>query len=148
MPQNRQSNSILMKKIDSELRAASNRVRFTVQSGQLVHTTTDFHDLSPFLTTYQILIESKSFPRSWERAVIIKDFFQIFGEVTGVNILAGNRFIVNFKEDLAARMTSSMVQVRALLSLQVPWDRQPCLSPGDLLPTPRPATSSSPSPPP
>jgi hypothetical protein len=34
MPQNRQSNSILMKKIDSELRAASNRVRFTVQSGQ------------------------------------------------------------------------------------------------------------------
>jgi hypothetical protein len=86
----------------------------------------------PFPTTYQILIESKSFPRSWERAVIIKDFFQIFGEVTGVNILAGNRVIVNFKEDLADRITGSLVQVRgrrreagALLSLQVPWDRQP-----------------------
>jgi hypothetical protein len=61
----------------------------------------------PFPTTYQILIESESFPRSWERAVIVKDFFQIFGEVTGVHILVGNRVIVNFKEDLADRITAA-----------------------------------------
>ena len=61
-------------------------------------------------------------------------FFQIFGEVTGVNILAGNRVTVNFKKDLAARMTGSLVQVRdrrrevgALPSLQVPWDRLHCV---------------------
>jgi hypothetical protein len=167
MPRHRHSNSILMGKIDSALRAASTRVRFTVQSGQpwtltekdvfsrfssfgkintvsfvgyykscgiitfssasdaernlnkvvdvkgcLLHTTTDFYDLSPFPAAHQILIKSESFPRSWERAVIIKDFFQIFGEVTGVNILAANRVIVNFREDLAARMTGSLVQVR------------------------------------
>ena len=34
MPQHLHSNSVLMEKIDSELRAASNRVRFTVQRGQ------------------------------------------------------------------------------------------------------------------
>ncbi len=35
--------------------------------GCLIHTTTDFHDISPFPTTYQILIELESFQRSWAR---------------------------------------------------------------------------------
>ena len=55
-------------------------------------------------------------------------FFQIFGEVTGVNILAGNRVIVNFKKDLAARMTGSLVQVRD--RRRGPEPSPPCRCPG------------------
>ena len=59
-----------------------------------------------------VTFESESFQRSWGRAIIIKNLFQIFREVACVNILAGNRVIFNFKVGLAARMTGSLVQVR------------------------------------
>ena len=69
--------------------------------GCLLHISTDFADLSPFPSKHQILIESENFPKSWERGVIVKDFFQKLGEVTGINIRT-NRLVVSFKEIIAS----------------------------------------------
>ena len=76
----------------------------------LLHISTDFGDLSPFPSGHQILIESENFPKSWERSVIIKDFFQKLGEVTGINLKSG-RLVVSFKEDIASQIISTLVQV-------------------------------------
>ena len=78
--------------------------------GCLLHISTDFSDLSPFPSKHQILIESENFPKSWERGVIVKDFFQKLGEVTGINIRS-NRLVVSFKEDIASQMTGTMIPV-------------------------------------
>ena len=121
-----------------ELRAASTRVLFTVPSGQpwTLSRFSNFGkvDTVSFVGYYKscdiitfsnaseaksnlnrmvaVTFESESFQRSWGRAIIIKNIFQIFREVACVNILAGNRVIFNFKVGLAARMTGSLVQVR------------------------------------
>ena len=78
--------------------------------GCLLHISTDFGDLSSFPSGHQILIESENFPKSWERSVIIKDFFQKLGEVTGINLKSG-RLVVSFKEDIASQIISTLVQV-------------------------------------
>ena len=78
--------------------------------GCLLHISTDFADLSPFPSKHQILIESENFPKSWERGVIVKDFFQKLGEVTGINIRS-NWLVVSFKEDIASQMTGTLIQV-------------------------------------
>ena len=81
--------------------------------GCLLHISTVFSDLSPFPSGHQILIESQNLPKSWERLIIIKDFFKKFGEVTGINIIKGrNNLVVSFKEDIASRMTGSLLQVK------------------------------------
>ena len=66
-----------------------------------LHISIDFGDLSPFPSKYQILVESKKFPRNWERGVIDKDFFQKLGEVTGIDIRS-NRLVISFKEIIAS----------------------------------------------
>ena len=79
----------------------------------LLHTSIAFSDLSPFPSGHQILIVSEKLPQSWERGVIIKDFFKMFGEVTGINFCKGGRsIVVSFKDDIASRMTGSLLQVR------------------------------------
>ena len=78
--------------------------------GCLLHISTDYADLSPFPSKHQILIESENFPKSWERGVIVKDFFQKLGEVTGINIWS-NRLVVSFKKDIASQMTGTLIQV-------------------------------------
>ena len=81
--------------------------------GCLLHTFIDFYDLSPFPSSHQILMESENFPKSWERDIIIKNFFKMFGEVTGINFFKKNSsLVVSFKEDIASMMTGSLLQVR------------------------------------
>ena len=81
--------------------------------GCLLHTSIDFSDLSPFPSGHQILIESENLPRSWEKGVIIKNFFKVFGEVTGINFYKeGRSLVVSFKEDIASMMTGCLLQVR------------------------------------
>merc|ERR1712126_291972 len=81
--------------------------------GCLIHASRAFCDLSPFPVPHQILIESERLPIKWEKFVIIKNFFENFGEVRGIN-LKGNRLVVSFKDDIAASLTGSLIKV--------PWD--------------------------
>ena len=51
--------------------------------GCLVHLHVSLNDLLPFPTDHQILIKSQNLPISWERAIIVRKFFENFGIVTG-----------------------------------------------------------------
>ena len=75
-----------------------------------IHIIQCFSDISAFPVPYQILIESKNLPRCWEKHVIVKNFFNNFGEVTGVYFIPKpshyvQRLVVSFKEDKAKEMT-------------------------------------------
>ena len=93
-----------------------------ILNGCTIHILQCFSDLSVYPIAYQILIESDNLPTCWEKHVIIKDFFNNFGEVTGVNFVTKTsegvqRVVVSFKEDMARMMTGSM--------MKVPWDKYP-----------------------
>ena len=78
--------------------------------GCLVHAHVDMHDLSPFPSDHQILIESRSLPIAWERATIVRKFFETFGEVTGI-LSMKRRLVVSFKNSIAASLTGRLLQV-------------------------------------
>ena len=80
--------------------------------GCLVHAHVDMHDLSPFPSDHQILIESQSLPITWERATIVRKFFETFGEVTGI-LSMKRRLVVSFKNSIAATLTGRLLQVEA-----------------------------------
>ena len=102
--------------------------------GCLVHLHVSFNDLPPFPSDHQILIESQSLPITWERATIVRKFFETFGEVTGI-LSMKRRLVVSFKNSIAATLTGRLLQVEVghhekrifylerLLKIktQVPW---------------------------
>ena len=47
---------------------------------------------------YQIMIKSKNLPKYWEKSILIKLFFQKFGEVTGVDFWSNRVVVISFKE--------------------------------------------------
>ena len=68
------------------------------------------------------MIESNCLPTSWEKHVIVKNFFMKFGEVTGVNFIPKTsdgvqRLVISFKEDLAKMLAGTIINV--------PWDKYP-----------------------
>ena len=65
----------------------------------------NFSDLGSELVPYQVLIKSRNLPLSWERFIIIKEFFKKFGQVNGVIYLGNNgngvqKVVVSFKDSL------------------------------------------------
>ena len=93
-------------------------------NGCIIHILECFSDMSPFpVPYYQILVESDNLPTSWEKHVIVKDFFVSFAEVTGIYFLRKKtsegiqRLVISFKEDLAGLMAGTIINV--------PWDKYP-----------------------
>ena len=83
--------------------------------GCILHTFTKLSELSPFPVSNQILIKSKRLPISWEKDVIIRQFFQTFGEVNGINLITKNKLLVSFKENIASRMTNTLLKVEIMI---------------------------------
>merc|ERR1719430_2241606 len=83
--------------------------------GCLIHAHVDINNLPPFPSDHQILIESQSLPISWEKAIIVRKFFESFGEVTGI-IKKKQMLVISFKKAIAVRLTGRL--------LQVPWDSE------------------------
>ena len=68
----------------------------------------NFRDLGSDPVPYQILIKSRNLPFSWEKFIIIKEFFKKFGQVNGVIYLGNNvngvqKVVVSFKDSLVAK---------------------------------------------
>ena len=80
--------------------------------GCLIHAQVDINNLRPFPSDHQILIESQSLPITWERATIVRKFFETFGEVTGI-LNMKRRLVVSFKNSIAATLTGRLLQVEA-----------------------------------
>ena len=78
--------------------------------GCLIHAHVDINNLPPFPSDHQILIESQCLPISWEWAIIVRKFFEGFGEVTGI-IKKKQMLVISFKEAIAARLTGRLLQV-------------------------------------
>ena len=75
-----------------------------------IHTFRDLRteDSTEMVYPHQILLESRDLPVSWERFIIIKEFFKKFGEVTGMIHLGYDngsvqRIVVSFKESKVAQ---------------------------------------------
>ena len=79
--------------------------------GCLIHAHVDINNLPPFPSDHQILIESQSLPISWEKAIIVRKFFESFGEVTGI-IRKKQMLVISFKKAIAARLTGRLLQVK------------------------------------
>ena len=79
--------------------------------GCFIHAHVDFNNLPPFPSDHQILIESQCLPISWEAAIIVRKFFESFGEVTGI-IRKKQMLVISFKEAIAARLTGRLLQVK------------------------------------
>ena len=71
----------------------------------------NINNLPPFPSDHQILIESQCLPISWEKAIIVKKFFESFGEVTGI-IRKKQTLVISFKKAIAARLTGRLLQVK------------------------------------
>ena len=83
-----------------------------------IHIIQFFSSISAYPVPYQIMIESANFPTCWEKHVIVKNFFNTFGEVTGVYFMdRGQRLVVSFKEDKAEEMVGTLIKV--------PWNNLP-----------------------
>ena len=103
--------------------------------GCLIHAHVDLNNLPPFPSDHQILIESQCLPNSWEKAIIVRKFFESFGEVTGI-IMKKQMLVISFKKAIAARLTGRLLQVkfntiiisevkiRDKFNVQVPWDSE------------------------
>ena len=102
--------------------------------GCLVHLHVSLNDLLPFPSDHQILIKSQNLPISWERAIIVRKFFENFGIVTGM-MRKKEMLVISFKQAIAAKLTGRLLQVELVprkmskkktvtrtLVLQVPWD--------------------------
>merc|ERR1712080_542064 len=75
-----------------------------------LHTFKDFNlvNFKESNHTHQILLEDKDLPISWERFIILKEFFKKFGEVTGIIKLnykknGVQRIVVSFKDSNTAQ---------------------------------------------
>ena len=79
--------------------------------GCLIHAHVDFNNLPPFPSDHQILIESQFLPICWEAAIIVRKFFESFGEVSGI-IRKKQMLVISFKEGIAARLTGRLLQVK------------------------------------
>ena len=62
------------------------------------------------LNDHQILIKSQNLPISWERAIIVRKFFENFGIVTGM-MRKKEMLVISFKQAIAAKLTSRLLQV-------------------------------------
>ena len=103
--------------------------------GCLIHAHVDLNNLNPFPSDHQILIESQCLPTTWEKAIIVRKFFEGFGEVTGI-IRKKQMLVISFKKAIAARMTGRLLQVNFNTiviaevkmwdesKMQVPWDAE------------------------
>ena len=79
--------------------------------GCLIHAHVDINNLPPFPSDHQILIESQCLPTTWEKAIIVRKFFESFGEVTGI-IRKKQMLVISFKKAIAARLTGRLLQVK------------------------------------
>ena len=101
--------------------------------GCLIHAHVDLNTLPPFPSDHQILIRSQCLPNSWEKAIIVRKFFESFGEVTGI-IMKKQMLVISFKKAIATRLTGRLLQVKFTTiiiaevkvsdksKMQVPWD--------------------------
>ena len=80
--------------------------------GCLIHAHVNINNLPPFPSDHQILIESQCLPIGWEKAMIVRRFFESFGEVTGI-IRKKQMLVVSFKKAIAARLTGRLLQVKS-----------------------------------
>ena len=77
-----------------------------------IHIIQCFSNISAYPIPYQIMIESANFPTCWEKHVIVKNFFNTFGEVAGVYFMdRGQKLVVSFKEDKADEMVGTLIKV-------------------------------------
>ena len=79
--------------------------------GCLIHAHVDINNLPPFPSDHQILIETRHLPISLEKAIIMRKFFESFGEVTGI-IRKKQMLVISFKKAIAARLTGRLLQVK------------------------------------
>ena len=79
--------------------------------GCLIHAHVDINNLPPFPSDHQILIKSHCLPITWEKAIIVRKFFESFGEVTGI-IRKKQMLVISFKKAIAARLTGRLLQVK------------------------------------
>ena len=79
--------------------------------GCVIHAHVDLNNLPPFPSDHQILIESQCLPISWEWAIILRKFFEGFGEVTGI-IRKKQMLVISFKKAIAAKLTGRLLQVK------------------------------------
>ena len=114
----------------ASIQADNLQIPITTSTGQwMLHTFQDFSMTEPFKEAFshQILLESRDLPTSWERFIIIKEFFKKFGEITGVMNLGTTRhrvqrIVVSFKKSCVAqglvntyqRILSSSMEVKAI----------------------------------
>ena len=82
--------------------------------GCLLHISSLFSDLSNFPSGHQILIQSSNLLKCWEKNIIVKKFFKKFGEVNGINFTYRG-LEVSFQEDIASKMTGTLLQVKVEL---------------------------------
>ena len=121
---------VMFKSNYASIQADNLQIPITTSKGQwMLHTFQDFSMARPSKEAFshQILLESKDLPTSWERLIIITEFFKKFGEVTGVMDLGTTRqgvqrIVVSFKESSVAqglvntyqRILSSSMEVKAI----------------------------------
>ena len=79
--------------------------------GCLIDVHVDINNLPPFPSDHQILIESHCLPITWEKAIIVRKFFESFGEVTGI-IRKKQMLVISFKKAIAARLAGRLLQVK------------------------------------
>ena len=80
-------------------------------NGCLLHAHVDISSLPPFPSDHQILIESQFLPGSWEKTIIVKKFFESFGDITGI-MRKKQSLVISFKKPIAAKLTGRLLQVK------------------------------------
>ena len=80
-------------------------------NGCLLHAHVDISSLPPFPSNHQILIESQFLPGSWEKTIIVKKFFESFGDITGI-MRKKQSLVISFKKPIAAKLTGRLLQVK------------------------------------
>ena len=94
--------------------------------GCLIHAHVDIDNMPPFPSDHQILIESPCLPISWEKAIIVRKFFESFGDVTGI-IRKKQMLVISFKKAIAAKLTGRLLQVKFNSSIdQICCDNKRC----------------------
>ena len=95
-------------------------------NGCLLHAHVDISSLPPFPSDHQILIESQFLPGSWEKTIIVKKFFESFGDITGI-MRKKQSLVISFKKAIAAKLTGRLLQVKFNSSIdQICCDNKRC----------------------
>ena len=107
-------------------------------AGCLIHIHLDSFDLSPFPSRHQVLVESVQLAATYEKNSILRNFFETFGEVTGVmftGIIFKQMAVVSFRKNIASDLTGRLVQVRVVGGGGAgALERRACARQGGLLP--------------